>query len=185
MPVGTGGMVVLRKMRRGRGARARRARSTKGICDVANINAPGQIVLSGEIAAMEQAIELAGPRKAMKLPVSVPFHSSLLADAAGEFGALLESTEIADPTSPIYCNVDAAPVSTAADVRSALQRQFAGSVLWMQSVERMLADGFRRFVEFGPKPTLVRMVTQIANQSEVEVETSAVTTADELEAFVA
>ena len=180
VPVGTGGMVVLRKMDEA-AAREVAAKVTRGVCDVANINAPGQVVLSGAAEAMDEVAEIVGARSALRLPVSVPFHSSLLTEAGAEFAKVLDDLAIADPAFPIYTNVDAEPVSTAAAVRSALQRQFAGSVLWQKSIERMLADGFRRFVEFGPKPTLVRMVSQIANAQGVDgVETVAVTNADEL-----
>lgn len=180
VPVGTGGMVVLRKMDEA-AAREVAGKVTRGVCDVANINAPGQVVLSGAAEAMDEVAEIVGARSALRLPVSVPFHSSLLTEAGAEFAKVLDDLAIADPAFPIYTNVDAEPVSTAAAVRSALQRQFAGSVLWQKSIERMLADGFRRFVEFGPKPTLVRMVSQIANAQGVDgVETVAVTNADEL-----
>ncbi len=184
VPVGTGGMVVLRKMDEAE-AREIAAKVQSGVCDVANINAPGQVVLSGESVAMDEVVEMVGERKAMKLAVSVPFHSSLLKDASTGFAGVLADIPIEAPSFPIYCNVDAAPVNSVVDVRSALQRQFAGSVLWQKSIERMLDDGFRKFVEFGPKPTLVRMVSQIARQMDVDgVETVGVTTADELDAFL-
>jgi [acyl-carrier-protein] S-malonyltransferase len=141
------------------------------------------VVLSGAAEAMDALVEKLG-RRGLRLPVSVPFHSSMLRDAAAGFAEVLRGVEMRDPAFPIYCNVDAAPVRTAVEARDALERQFAGSVLWQASVERMLNDGFRRFVEFGPKPTLVRMVQQIAQAVGVEgVETVALTTADEVAAF--
>jgi [acyl-carrier-protein] S-malonyltransferase len=181
VPAGTGGMVVLRKMSVDQ-AREVVAKVRSGACDIANYNAPGQIVLSGAAAAMDEVMELVGPRGGLRLNVSVPFHSSLLRDAAQGFAEVLRAVEIRDPAFPIYCNVDARPVTTAAAIRDALERQFAGSVLWQDSVERMLADEqVRRFVEFGPKPTLARMVTQIAGQAGVEgVEADAVCTADDV-----
>jgi [acyl-carrier-protein] S-malonyltransferase len=95
---------------------------------------------------------------------------------------VLRSVEFRDPAFPIYCNVDAKPVRDAAAVRDALERQFAGAVRWQDSIERMLGDeGVRRFVEFGPKPTLARMVTQIANHLGIEgVESEAVCTPDDV-----
>lgn len=183
VPVGTGGMVVLRKMDLDE-ARAIAAEVQSGVCDVANINAPGQIVLSGEAAAMDEVIEKVGPRKGMKLKVSVPFHSSLLRSAGEGYAQHLKGVAIADPAFPVYCNVDAAPVTTADAVRDGLERQFANSVLWQDTIEKMLAAGVRRFVECGPKPTLVRMVTQIANHVGDEgVETVAATNADEIAAL--
>jgi [acyl-carrier-protein] S-malonyltransferase len=84
----------------------------------------------------------------------------------------------------VWCNVDARPVTTAAAARSALQRQFAGSVLWQQTIEGMFAAGVRHFIECGPKPTLVNMVKRIALAKGVDgVETVAATTADEIAAL--
>jgi [acyl-carrier-protein] S-malonyltransferase len=183
VPVGTGGMVVLRKadLAEAREVAARIAEKTGSVCDVANVNAPGQVVLSGGVEAMDALVEDLG-RRALRLPVSVPFHSSLLRDASAGFAETLSGVAMNDPKFPIWCNVDAAAVRTADEARDALSRQFAGSVLWQASVENMLEQGFRRFVEFGPKPTLVKMVTQIASAASVDgVETVSVTSADELE----
>ena len=185
VPPGAGGMVVLRKTTVDE-ARALVSEIRSGVCDVANLNAPGQVVLAGEAAAMDEVIERVGPRTGLRLPVSVPFHSSLLSAAARGFADVLRGVDMVDPAFPIYCNVDARPVTDLAAVRDALERQFASPVLWQTSIERMLRDeGVRRFVEFGPKPTLVRMVTQIASHIGVDgVETSSVTTADDLDQLV-
>lgn len=183
VPVGTGGMVVLRKLSLDE-ARALVAQVTAGVCEIANINAPGQVVASGSAAAMEQLLALAPPKKAMRLDVSVPFHCSLLRQAAAGFGQLLDGAAMRDPAFPIVCNVDAVPVTAAAAARDALKRQFAGSVLWQPGVEWMLRNGVRQFVEFGPKATLIRMVTQIANELGVEgVEVQSACSADELAAL--
>lgn len=181
VPAGTGGMVVLRKMTEEQ-ARDVVAKVTAGVCDVANLNAPGQIVLSGSAAAMDEVMEIVGPRGGLRLNVSVPFHSTMLREAAVGFAGVLREVELRDPAFPIYCNVDAQPLRDAAAVRDALERQFAGSVLWQVSVERMLRDeGVRRFVEFGPRPTLARMVTQIASHIGVDgVTAEAVCTPDDV-----
>jgi [acyl-carrier-protein] S-malonyltransferase len=90
------------------------------------------------------------------------------------------------PAFPVWCNVDAKPVTTAAAARDALKRQFAGSVLWQQTIEGMFAAGVRHFVECGPKPTLVNMVKRIAFAKGIEgVETIAATTVDEIAALAA
>lgn len=183
VPVGTGGMVVLRKMGLDE-VRQLIAKVDAGLCEIANVNEPEQIVVSGAIAAMDQVVALAPPRKALKLNVSVPFHCSLLKAAGEGFAKVLDATAMRDPAFPVWCNVDAAPVTTAAAARGALQRQFAGSVLWQQTVEGMLAAGVRRFVECGPKATLVNMVKRIALAKGVEgVETVPATTADEIQAL--
>ena len=185
VPAGTGGMVVLRKMNLDE-VKALVARVDAGLCELANVNEPEQIVVSGAIAAMDQVVALAPPRKALKLNVSVPFHCSLLKDAAVAFGKRLDATAMRDPAFAVWCNVDAAPVTTAAAARSALQRQFAGAVQWQATIEGMFAQGVRQFVECGPKPTLVNMVKRIAVARGVDgVETVAATTADEIAALLA
>jgi len=180
VPEGVGGMVALLKGDLDE-ARKVAAEVRSGVCDLANYNSPGQYVLSGEVAAMEEVVAKVG-RRARPLPVSVPFHSSLLADAAVTFAKRLDGVAFADTKFPIITNVDAAAVTAAADIRDALQRQFASSVLWQQSIELLIRDGRRRFIEFGPKPTLTRMVSQIAKVLEVEVEVHAVCEPEDLEA---
>ncbi|MFY9340924.1 MAG: ACP S-malonyltransferase [Planctomycetota bacterium] len=185
VPVGTGGMVVLRKMGLDE-VKALVARVDAGLCEIANVNEPEQIVVSGAIAAMDQIVALAPPKRALKLNVSVPFHCSLLRAAADGFAPVLAQTAMRDPAFPVWCNVDAAPVTTAAAARSALQRQFAGAVLWQQTIAGMFAAGVRHFVECGPKPTLVNMVKRIALASGIDgVELSPATTADEIAALAA
>ncbi len=162
VPAGVGGMVALRRSSVEE-ARELAASIQSGVCDVANYNTPAQIVLSGSAEAMDEVVEKVGARMAVRLAVSVPFHSSLLKDAAAGFAEVLRDVPMRDPSFPVWCNVDARPVTTAAEARDALERQFAGSVLWTQTVEALLQDiGVRHFVEFGPKPTLARMVQQIA-----------------------
>jgi len=183
VPVGAGGMVVLRKMTLEEALQVIE-QVDRGRCDLANLNAPGQVVLSGEVAAMDQVVELVGERKAMRLAVSVPFHSSLLTEAGEGFATVLGAAEMKAPAFGVVCNVDADLVTTADAARDALKRQFSGSVLWQASVERMLEAGVRRFIECGPKPVLIRMVTQIARAHGVEgVETVAATTAEEVESL--
>jgi [acyl-carrier-protein] S-malonyltransferase len=185
VPVGTGGMVVLRKMGI-EDVEALVAKVDKGVCEIANKNEPQQTVVSGAMAAMDQLVELAPPRKAMKLAVSVPFHCSLLQEAGAKFAEVLDAVPMNDPAFPIWCNVDAKPVTTADAARDALKRQFAGAVLWLPTVTGMLDDGVRQFVECGPKPTLVNMVKRIATGAGVDgVETAAATTADEVAALQA
>jgi len=183
VPVGTGGMVVLRKMGLD-DVKALLAKVDAGLCEIANVNEPEQIVVSGAIAAMDQIVALAPRKQALKLAVSVPFHCSLLRGASAAFAQILGKVTMRDPAFPVWCNVDAKPVTTAAAARDALQRQFAGAVLWQQTIEGMFAQGVRHFVECGPKPTLVNMVKRIALAKGIEgVETFAATTAAEIAAL--
>ena len=180
VPVGTGAMVVLRKMELPE-VEELVGQVDVGVCEIANYNEPQQIVVSGSVDAMDRIVELAPRRKAMKLNVSVPFHCSLLREAAGGFAEVLAATAMSDPQFPVWCNADARPNSDAGSARDALKRQFAGPVRWLQTVEGMLDAGVRHFVECGPKPTLVRMVERIAiNKGIEDVETIAATTADEI-----
>lgn len=185
VPVGTGAMVVLRKMGVAE-VEALIAQVDAGPCEIANYNEPEQTVVSGSSAAMDRLVEIAPPRKAMKLKVSVPFHCSLLREAAEEFALTLVATPMADPAFPVWSNVDAAPVTTAIAARDAMTRQFAGSVRWLQTIAGMLDQGVREFIECGPKATLVNMVKRIAKAREIEgVETFPATTVAEIEALAA
>jgi [acyl-carrier-protein] S-malonyltransferase len=185
VPVGTGGMVVLRKMGLDE-VKALVARVTAGLCEIANVNEPEQIVVSGAIAAMDQLVQLAPPKRALKLNVSVPFHCSLLKQAGEGFAKVLDGAAMKEPAFPVWCNVDAKANRTAAAARDALKRQFAGAVLWQQTIEGMFAQGVRHFVECGPKATLVNMVKRIALAKGVDgVECVAATTADEIAALAA
>jgi [acyl-carrier-protein] S-malonyltransferase len=156
VPAGVGGMVVLRKLSLEEAREVADSIET-GVCDLANLNAPGQYVLSGEAKAMAEVVDKLGPRKALKLPVSVPFHSSLLSAAGEEFAKRLDQVSFRDPAFPIVCNVDAVFVESGDQARNALKRQFAGSVLWQDSMAYLFDQGYRRFLEFGPKATLSRM----------------------------
>jgi [acyl-carrier-protein] S-malonyltransferase len=183
VPVGTGGMVVLRKMGLDE-VKALLQKATAGVCEIANVNEPEQIVVSGASAAMDQIVAAAPPKRALKLNVSVPFHCSLLRTAGEGFASVLDGVALRDPAFPVWCNVDARPNTTAAAARDALKRQFAGTVLWQQTVEGMLAAGVRHFVECGPKPTLVNMVRRIALAKGIDgVETVPATTAAEVRAL--
>lgn len=183
VPVGTGGMVALRKTPLA-DVEALVAKVDAGVCEIANYNEPQQTVVSGAMAAMDQLVELAPRRTAMKLNVSVPFHCSLLKEAGEGFATTLDAITMNDPAFPIWCNVDARPVTDSDAARDALKRQFAGSVRWLQTIEGMLEQGVREFVECGPKATLVNMVKRIAMAHEIEgVETFAATTPDEIAAL--
>ncbi len=123
-----------------------------GVVRAANLNAPGQVVISGEVAAVERACEIAktkGAKRAIRLEVSGAFHSPLMAPAASGLAEALRATEIRDARCPIVCNVDARPVSSAAEIRDALERQLLGSVRWEPSVRALLAAGAEGFVELG------------------------------------
>lgn len=135
-----------------------------GTVVIANYNCPGQLVISGDpepVAAAGEAAKAAGARGVMPLKVSGAFHSPLMAPLAEEFAGHLAAAGFADARVPVYCNVDAAPHTAAAELRDCAGRQLTGSVRWQESVARMAADGVATFIEVGPKDVLTKMVPRI------------------------
>lgn len=136
-----------------------------GIVGVANRNSPGQVVLSGERAAIETAIGLAkvlGARRAVELPVSVAAHSPLMADAAAGMGAVLADVPFADPRPPLVANADAHAIETGDACRTELVDHLTTGVDWIGAIERMSAAGVTTFIEIGPGRVLTGLVKRIA-----------------------
>ena len=132
---------------------------------IANYNCPGQIVISGEKAAVEEACEklkAAGAKRAVMLNVSGHFHSGMLADAGERLGEVLSQVELHEPQIPYVANVTAQYVKSAAEVKELLTRQVSSSVRWQQSVEAMIADGVDTFIEIGPGKTLAGFMRKIS-----------------------
>ncbi len=149
---------------------AEAAADTRGVCQLANLNAPGQIVIAGASEAVERAMVLAsgrGARRAISLPVSAPFHCALMAPARRAMEPLIRAAPMADPQVPVVCNVDAAPVTTACAVRYALVRQIDGPVRWAESVTVMAAEGVDRLIEFGPGKVLSGLARRIERRLKV------------------
>ncbi len=129
----------------------------EGVVEVANYNAPGQYVLSGEKRAVESAARLAkdrGVRKVVMLPVGAPFHCSLLSEAAERMSEVLDEANIADPSIPVYANVTAEPVREAKRVKELLKRQIRSAVRWEDSVRAAGEEMPDAAVELGPGKTL-------------------------------
>ena len=132
---------------------------------IANYNCPGQIVISGEKAAVEEACEklkAAGAKRAVMLNVSGPFHSGMLTAAGEKLGQVLSRVELHEPRIPYVANVTAQYVKSAAEVKELLTRQVSSSVRWQQSVEAMIADGVDTFIEIGPGKTLAGFMRKIS-----------------------
>lgn len=133
------------------------------VLQVANLNAPGQVVVSGAKAACERAVAAAkehGIRRAMPLPVAGAFHSALMAPAAERLRTALAETAFVAPTVPVYTNVTALPVTSADDVASLLERQLTSPVRWADSVVAMQAAGIDTFCELGPGKSLSGMIAR-------------------------
>lgn len=149
---------------------------TEGEVQPVNYNCPGQVVIAGEAGAVERAsakIKDIGGR-VRPLPVSAPFHSSLMRPAEERLAPHLRDTSFSDPTFPIYINVDAVPVTTGTAARDALIRQVSRAVRWQQTIERMLADGVGLFVEIGPGNVLGGLIGRVDKTAKrVNIETPA------------
>ena len=135
-----------------------------GVVVAANFNCPGQIVISGEIEAVDAAcvaLKEAGARRALRLPVGGAFHSPLMAPAADALAEAITKTEFHKPFCPIYQNVTAKPSMEPEIIRENLLKQLTAPVRWTQSVQNMIADGANEFYEFGPGDVLKGMIRKI------------------------
>jgi [acyl-carrier-protein] S-malonyltransferase len=140
-----------------------------GIFGVANRNAPGQVVVSGERAAIEASVEAAkelGARKVVVLPVSVAAHSPLMAEAADGMRRALAGVEFRDPQVPLLANADARPITTAEGAQAELVDHLTAGVDWVAAVERMTHAGVTSFVEVGPGRVLTGLIKRIAPDAE-------------------
>ncbi len=132
--------------------------------DVANLNAPGQIVLSGSDEGIDKAVAKAkgfGIRRAIKLNVAGAYHSRLMESAKTKLGARLADTAVNTPVFPVVCNFTAGVVAEAAEIRSTLESQVTGSVRWTDSVRRLIEMGHRTFLELGPGKVLAGLLAKI------------------------
>lgn len=157
-PAGTGAMAAVMKQD---------AAAVEALCAEAggyvvpvNFNSPGQIVVSGDADAVARLVDICRSRKirAVKLPVSAPFHCRYMDSAAEKLSRLFETVRFCDARIPVYMNVDAQPETDGGRIREKLIRQVNSPVLWEQTVRRMSADGVVRFVEQGPGKTLTGFV---------------------------
>lgn len=153
------------------------------VVEVANDNGGGQIVISGHVAAVDRAIEAAkaaGVKRAMKLPVSAPFHCALMAPAADAMAEALAGAEMAAPLVPVVANVTAAKATDPAEIRDLLVRQVTGTVRWRECIQAMAGMGCDTFVEIGSGKVLTGLMKRLAP----EARASAVGTPAEIEAFL-
>ncbi|HNZ85190.1 MAG TPA: ACP S-malonyltransferase, partial [Paludibacteraceae bacterium] len=145
--------------------------SINGVVVAANYNCPGQLVISGSIAAVEEACANmleAGAKRALKLPVGGAFHSPLMEPARVELAAAIEKAQIVAPICPIYQNVTASAETDPKVIKAKLVEQLTAPVRWTQSVQNMIADGATLFVEVGPGKVLQGLVKKINKDSQVQ-----------------
>ena len=136
----------------------------KGVVVAANYNCPGQLVISGEIAAVEKACKVLsekGARRALLLPVGGAFHSPMMEPARAELAAAIEATTFSNPTCPVYQNVSACAVTSPSEIKKNLMIQLTAPVRWTQSIQAMIADGGTEFIEVGPGKVLQGLMRKI------------------------
>ena len=182
VPVGEGAMAVLLGLDF-EAAKSVAADAAQGeVCEAANDNGGGQVVISGTAAAVERAMVLAkerGAKRALPLAVSAPFHCALMAPAADVMRDALAAAVVQAPLVPLYANVTAAAVADPDIIRDLLVQQVTGTVRWRESVEAMVAAGVSEFVEFGGK-VLGPMIKRIAP----DAATRSVVSMDDIEALI-
>ncbi|MGQ3598095.1 [acyl-carrier-protein] S-malonyltransferase [Ornithobacterium rhinotracheale] len=143
---------------------------TEGVVVAANYNCPGQLVISGEVPAVEAACEKlkeAGAKRALVLPVGGAFHSPLMEPAREELKAAIERTEFKKPICPVYQNVVAKGVTDPEELKQNLIAQLTAPVKWTQTIQQMLQDGITEFVEVGPGKTLQGLIKKVDRAAEV------------------
>jgi len=164
VPVGQGGMAVILGLQAD-DVRAVCAEAAQGeVVEAVNFNEPTQIVIAGHTAAVERACEIAkakGAKRAMKLSVSAPFHSSLLKPASDRLRDYMRTLTFAVPQIPVINNVDVAILSDPEQIKDALVRQAAGPVRWVETMQKMAQDGVTQVIECAPSKTLVGMAKRI------------------------
>jgi len=164
VPVGTGAMAAILMLGIEEIQAACNEAAQGEVVQPANINSPGQIVISGSKGAVERAAELCkqkGAKRAVMLPVSAPFHCALMQPAQDRLAADLKALHLHNPETPVMCNVDAKLVTEADVAREALVRQVTGAVRWVESIQGLVAAGAEQFIEVGPGKVLTGLMKQI------------------------
>ena len=164
VPVGVGAMAAILGMDAAKVTAVCHDAAQGEVCEPANINSPEQIVISGNTAAVERAAKLAderGAKRAKLLPVSAPFHCSLMKLAQDRLGKDLDALKLQKPVYPVACNVDAELVKDDLRARDTLVRQVTGSVKWEQCMHLLIAQGVQTFIEVGPGKVLCGLMRQI------------------------
>jgi len=179
VPAGQGGMAAVLQLDAAQVAEAcaEAAAETGLTVAAANLNSPGQTVISGALAAVEKAAALAkakGARRAVMLPVSAPFHCALMQPAQEEVARVLAALTMSEPRIPVAANVTGGLVTTSEAARDALTRQVTGAVRWVDCMQTLVASGATTFIEMGPGKVLCGLMKQIDNtQNALNVEDAA------------
>lgn len=167
---GRGTMAVILSLDEDKVALACREASSVGVVEPANVNCPGQIVISGEKAAVLAACEKAkalGAKRAMELPVSGPFHSSLMKEAAVGLRQALEKVVFSAPKTAYYSDIDSVEMMDTTQIKESLVRQLMAPVQWIKTIDKMTGDGCGFFVEVGPGKVLSGLIKKISKDAQV------------------
>ncbi len=167
---GKGTMAVILNLDEDKVAQACREASAVGIVEPANVNCPGQIVISGEKAAVAAACEKAkalGAKRAMELPVSGPFHSSLMKQAAFGLKETLDRVPFSAPKTAYYSDIDSVEMRDPAQIKDSLVRQLMAPVQWIRTIQKMGTEGYTTFVEVGPGKVLNGLIKKISPEAQV------------------
>jgi [acyl-carrier-protein] S-malonyltransferase len=184
VPVGTGAMAALLGLDFGQASAVASEAAQGEVCQAANDNGAGQVVVSGHKAAVERAVEIAkikGAKRAMLLPVSAPFHCALMQPAAEVMADALSKVQINAPVVPVVANVTAKPLSNPKEIVDALVKQVTGTVRWRECVESMSGAGVTSFYEVGAGKVLSGLVKRLA----ASASSTAIGTPDDIAAFKA
>lgn len=183
VPVGKGAMAAIIGLERDDVEAVCEGASKDGVCQIANDNGGGQLVISGEKEAVEKAASLAsekGARRALLLPVSAPFHSALMAPAAEAMQQALGEVEVKAPAVPLVANVLAAPITDPDEIRSRLVEQVTGQVRWRETVQWFAANGVETLVEVGSG----KVLSGLARRINRDLASKAVGTPDDVAAYL-
>lgn len=184
VPVGQGAMAAILGLDLDTAEAVAAEAAEIGVCQAANDNAPGQVVLSGAAAAVDKAIEIAkskGAKRAMPLPVSAPFHCALMQPAADAMAQALESASLNTPAVPVVANVRAEAVSDPAEIKALLIEQVTGRVRWRESVAWLAGQGVTEQIELGAG----KVLTGLAKRIDKSLSASALNTPDDAKALAA
>jgi len=182
VPEGKGGMAAILGLKRERLQECLDAGSKFGYVSVANYNCPGQIVLSGEIKAVETAMEACrenGAKKVVMMPVSAPFHTLMLSPAGERLAEILSQLTIKAPDQVVVSNVSAIPITNEKEIVPSLIRQISHSVLWEDSLMYMMNQGCQTFIEIGPSNSLSGFVKRTAKEYQMPYKSYHIETVDQ------
>lgn len=163
-PVGSGGMAAVLGLERQKVIACCQEASSFGVVDPVNFNCPGQVVIAGDTEPLKQAMELcrrAGAKRVIELAVSGPFHSRLMRSAGEKLAQVLAQVEIRVPELPVIANINADYLTSPVTIKESLIRQVSGAVLWEDSIEKLVQEGFYKMIEVGPGKVLCGLVKKI------------------------